>query len=137
MDKLNCDQFQIAILDLSGTETPSDALFGALLRGCTSALTHLNLARNPFRYKKYSDCFRFIINQHCIFSSKKAKDIPSTFKQFFASTLSLQYINLSHCKLPAEGNLLRHNSFFGSYHLYLNSPLFEYSIETLTSWACL
>ncbi|TRY74733.1 hypothetical protein TCAL_01606 [Tigriopus californicus] len=79
----------VAILDLSNTEIPLDSLFGALVRGCTSALTHLNLARNPF-------------------SSKKAKEIPSTFKQFFATTLSLQYLNLSHTKFPAEAlkNLL-------------------------------
>lgn len=73
----------IAILDLSATETPLDALFGALVRGCTSALTHLNLSRNPF-------------------SSKKAKEIPASFKQFFAGTLVLQYLNMAHCKMPAE-----------------------------------
>ncbi|QQP32283.1 Uncharacterized protein FKW44_024178, partial [Caligus rogercresseyi] len=79
----------VAILDISSTETPLDILFNALVRGCTSSLTHLNLSRNPF-------------------SSKKAKDIPEAFKQFFATTLSLQYVNLSHCKLPAEAlkNLL-------------------------------
>ena len=73
----------IAILDISSTETPLDVLFGALVRGCTAALTHLNLSRNPF-------------------SSKKAKEIPGAFKQFFASTLVLQYLNMAHCKLPPE-----------------------------------
>ncbi len=74
----------IAILDLSATETPLDVLFGALVRGCTAALTHLNLSRNPF-------------------ASKKAKgDIPAAYKQFFAGTLVLQYVNMSHCRMPAE-----------------------------------
>ncbi|XP_040574812.1 F-actin-uncapping protein LRRC16A isoform X1 [Lepeophtheirus salmonis] len=79
----------VAILDISSTDTPLDILFNALVRGCTSSLTHLNLSRNPF-------------------SSKKAKDVPEAFKQFFATTLSLQYVNLSHCKLPADAlkNLL-------------------------------
>ncbi len=73
----------IAILDISATETPLDVLFGALVRGCVTALTHLNLSRNHF-------------------SSKKAKEIPAAFKQFFASTLVLQYLNMSHCKVPPE-----------------------------------
>lgn len=73
----------VAILDISSTETPLDVLFSALVRGCTTSLTHLNLSRNPF-------------------SSKKAKEIPGAFKQFFASTLVLQYLNMSHCKMPPE-----------------------------------
>ena len=34
--------------------------------------------------------------------------MPPTFKQFFATTLSLQYLNMSHCKIPPEAlkNLL-------------------------------
>lgn len=74
----------LAILDLSNTETPLELLFPALVRGCTTALTHLNMSRNPFS------------------TSKKAKDVPPTFKQFFATTLSLQYLNMSFCKLPPE-----------------------------------
>lgn len=79
----------IAILDISNTDAPLDVFFAALVRGCTSSLTHLNMSRNPF-------------------SSKKAKEVPSAFKQFFASTLSLQYLNMSHCKLPPDAlkNLL-------------------------------
>ena len=85
----------VSILDISSTDTPLDMLFGALLRGCTTALTHLNLSRNPFSYQTKK--------------IKEGKDnIPSAFKQFFASTLALQYINVSYCKLPAEAlkNLL-------------------------------
>jgi len=74
----------VAILDLSSAETPLDALFGALVHGCVASLTHLNLSRN-------------------VFSSKKSKgEIPPAFKQFFAATRSLQYLNLSQCKLPSE-----------------------------------
>ena len=29
-------------------------------------------------------------------------EIPATFKQFFAATLALKYLNLSHCKLPID-----------------------------------
>jgi hypothetical protein len=34
--------------------------------------------------------------------------VPPTFKQFFATTLSLQYLNMSYCKLPPDAlkNLL-------------------------------
>ena len=74
----------LAILDLSNTDTPLELLFPALVRGSVTALTHLNLSRNPFS------------------TSKKTKDVPITFKQFFATTLSLQYLNMSHCKIPPE-----------------------------------
>jgi hypothetical protein len=80
----------LAILDLSNTETPLELLFPSLVRGCTTALTHLNLSRNPFS------------------SSKKAKDVPPAFKQFFAATLAMQYLNMSYCKIPPDAlkNLL-------------------------------
>ena len=74
----------VSILDLSSTDVPSEILFSALVRGCTQHLSHLNLARNPFLTKKSKG------------------DIPSTFKQFFANTLGLKYLNLSHCKLPID-----------------------------------
>ncbi|XP_026675435.1 F-actin-uncapping protein LRRC16A isoform X3 [Ceratina calcarata] len=70
-------------LDLSGTDTTLECLFGALLRGCATNLVHLNVARNSF-------------------SSKKTKEIPPSFKQFFTATLSLKYLNISCCKLPME-----------------------------------
>ena len=74
----------LTILDLSATDTPIDQLFGALIRGCLMSLTHLNLAKNPFS------------------ASKKAKEITPAFKQFFAGTMVLQYVNVSHCKLPPD-----------------------------------
>ncbi|KAL7637106.1 UNVERIFIED_CONTAM: hypothetical protein RMT77_012864 [Armadillidium vulgare] len=70
-------------LDLSATECAIDAVFGALLRGCTSNLSHLNLSRNGF-------------------GNKKTKEMFPSFKQYFTSTIALANLNLSHCKLPAD-----------------------------------
>ncbi|XP_023724032.1 F-actin-uncapping protein LRRC16A isoform X2 [Cryptotermes secundus] len=76
-------------LDISGTDTALETIFGALLRGCATNLVHLNVARN-------------------VFSFKKTKEVPPSFKQFFTSTLSLKHLNMSFCKLPLEAlkNLL-------------------------------
>lgn len=64
-------------------------MFGALLRGCSTHLSHLNVSHNSF-------------------GTKKSKEIPPSFKQFFTSTLSLKHLNVSCCKIPAEAlkNLL-------------------------------
>ena len=78
----------ISILDLSNTEIPSELLFSALVRGCTQHLSHLNLSRIPFVAKKSKG------------------DVPAAFKQFFATSLCLKYLNLSHSKLP--GDALKH-----------------------------
>ncbi|CAG9816136.1 unnamed protein product [Phaedon cochleariae] len=76
-------------IDISSTDIILENLFGALVRGCTTNLVHLNICRNPF-------------------SSKKHKEAPISLKQFFSSTLNLKYLNMSHCKLPQEAlkNLL-------------------------------
>ncbi|CAL4061396.1 unnamed protein product, partial [Meganyctiphanes norvegica] len=70
-------------LDLSQTECAIDAVFGALLRGCTSSLANLNLSRNSF-------------------GSKKSREMLPSFKQYFTSTLALKTLQLSQCKLPAD-----------------------------------
>ncbi|KAK3878025.1 hypothetical protein Pcinc_017305 [Petrolisthes cinctipes] len=70
-------------LDLSSTECAIDALFGALLRGCTSSLAHLILSRNGF-------------------GSKKSREMLPSFKQYFTSTLALKTLTLCQCKLPAD-----------------------------------
>jgi hypothetical protein len=70
-------------VDISGTDVILESLFGALVRGCTTNLVHLNISRNPF-------------------SSKKSKEAPISFKKFFSTTLNLKYLNMSHCKLPQE-----------------------------------
>ncbi|KYB28825.1 Leucine-rich repeat-containing protein 16A-like Protein [Tribolium castaneum] len=76
-------------VDISSTDVILENLFGALVRGCTTNLVHLNISKNPF-------------------SSKKSKEAPISFKQFFSTTLNLKYLNMSHCKLPQEAlkNLL-------------------------------
>ena len=74
----------ISILDLSSTDIPSEILFSALVRGCTVHLSHLNLARNHF-------------------SARKSKgEVPASFKQFFATSLCLKYLNMSLGKLPVD-----------------------------------
>lgn len=73
----------IEYLDISKTDTTLESLFGALLRGCSTHLLHLNVAHNSF-------------------STKKGKEIPPSFKQFFTSSLSLKHLNISNCKLPLE-----------------------------------
>ncbi|CAB0004660.1 unnamed protein product [Nesidiocoris tenuis] len=85
----------IVHLDISNTETVLDSVFGALLRGCSTSLARLNVSRNSFSH-------------HGGTSSKKSKEMPPSFKQFFTSALRLEYLNVSHCKLPMEAlkNLL-------------------------------
>uniref|UniRef100_A0A1B0CTE4 CARMIL C-terminal domain-containing protein n=1 Tax=Lutzomyia longipalpis TaxID=7200 RepID=A0A1B0CTE4_LUTLO len=70
-------------LNISATDTTLENLFGALLRGCGTHLAHLNVSHNSF-------------------NTKKGKEIPPSFKQFFTSSLSLKHINISYCKLPME-----------------------------------
>lgn len=70
-------------LDLSGTDCAVDTLFGALLHGCCTHLTYLNLTRNAF-------------------SHKKGKDALPSFRQFFSSTFSLAHVSLSGIKLPLD-----------------------------------
>ncbi|XP_018918250.2 LOW QUALITY PROTEIN: F-actin-uncapping protein LRRC16A [Bemisia tabaci] len=79
----------ITHLDISRTDCPLETVFGALLRGCSTNLAFLNVSHN-------------------VFSTKKSKELPPSFKQFFISTLSLKHINMSYCKLPLDAlkNLL-------------------------------
>uniref|UniRef100_A0A1W7RDS3 F-actin-uncapping protein LRRC16A n=2 Tax=Crotalinae TaxID=8710 RepID=A0A1W7RDS3_AGKCO len=70
-------------LDLSNTECALDMVFGALLHGCLQHLAILNLSRT-------------------VFSHRKSKEIPPSFKQFFSSSLALMQINLSGTKLAPE-----------------------------------
>uniref|UniRef100_A0AAG5D3H5 CARMIL C-terminal domain-containing protein n=1 Tax=Anopheles atroparvus TaxID=41427 RepID=A0AAG5D3H5_ANOAO len=70
-------------LDISRTDTTLESVFGALLRGCATHLLHLNVSHNNF-------------------GTKKGKEIPPSFKQFFTSSLSLKHLNIASCKLPLE-----------------------------------
>ncbi|KAK2104000.1 Capping protein, Arp2/3 and myosin-I linker protein 3 [Saguinus oedipus] len=63
--------------------TSPPQLLGALLHGCCSHLTYLNLARNS-----------------C--SHRKSREAPPAFKQFFSSSYTLSHVNLSATKLPLE-----------------------------------
>ncbi|XP_029446652.1 F-actin-uncapping protein LRRC16A isoform X1 [Rhinatrema bivittatum] len=73
----------IVHLDLSNTECALDMVCTALLRGCLQHLAVLNLSRT-------------------VFSHRKGKEVPQSFKQFFSSSLALMQINLSGTKLPSE-----------------------------------
>ncbi|XP_049620900.1 F-actin-uncapping protein LRRC16A isoform X2 [Suncus etruscus] len=73
----------IVHLDLSNTECSLDMVCGALLRGCLQYLAVLNVSRT-------------------VFSHRKGKEVPLSFKQFFSSSLALVQINLSGTKLSPE-----------------------------------
>ncbi|XP_076429176.1 F-actin-uncapping protein LRRC16A isoform X19 [Peromyscus maniculatus bairdii] len=73
----------IVHLDLSNTECSLDMVCSALLRGCLQCLAVLNLSRS-------------------VFSHRKGKEVPLSFKQFFSSSLALMQINLSGTKLAPE-----------------------------------
>uniref|UniRef100_A0A8C4WND0 Capping protein regulator and myosin 1 linker 3 n=1 Tax=Gopherus evgoodei TaxID=1825980 RepID=A0A8C4WND0_9SAUR len=70
-------------LELSGTDCAVDVLFGALLHGCCTRLSYLNLSRNTF-------------------SHRKAKDSQLSFKQFFSSAYALNHVSLSGTKMPLD-----------------------------------
>ncbi|XP_073751075.1 capping protein, Arp2/3 and myosin-I linker protein 3 isoform X5 [Callorhinus ursinus] len=94
-------------LDLAGTDCAIDLLLGALLHGCCSHLTYLNLARNS-----------------C--SHRKGREAPPAFKQFFSSAYTLSHVNLSATRLPLEAfrallQGLSLNSHLSDLHLDLSS----------------
>jgi hypothetical protein len=62
---------------------------------------------------------------HNNFGTKKGKEIPPSFKQFFTSSLSLKHLNIASCKIPLEA--LKHlllglacNESTAGLHLDLN-----------------
>ncbi|XP_078270786.1 F-actin-uncapping protein LRRC16A-like [Rhinoraja longicauda] len=73
----------IAHLDLSNTDCALDMVCAALLRGCCQHLASLHLCKS-------------------IFSHRKGKEIPQSFKMFFSSSHALKHVNLSGTKLPPE-----------------------------------
>ncbi|XP_066547611.1 F-actin-uncapping protein LRRC16A isoform X2 [Amia ocellicauda] len=73
----------LSTLDLSNTDCSLDLVCAALLRGCLQKLSVLNLSKS-------------------VFSHRKGKDIPPSFKHFFSSALALTSINVSGTKLPPE-----------------------------------
>ncbi|KAF2345111.1 Leucine-rich repeat [Trinorchestia longiramus] len=94
----------LTTLDLSGTDCAVDALFGALLRGCTTHLATLKLSRNNFSVGGGSSGGGSggggVVGGGG--GGKKSREMLPSFKQFFTSTLALKTISLAHCKLPPD-----------------------------------
>ncbi|GAB5572728.1 capping protein [Prionailurus iriomotensis] len=108
-------------LDLAGTDCAIDLLLGALLHGCCSHLTYLNLARNSCSHR--SLC-------------RKGREAPPAFKQFFSSTYTLSHVNLSATRLPLEAlrallQGLSLNSHLSDLHLDLSSCERSFSASSM------
>ncbi|XP_053359659.1 capping protein, Arp2/3 and myosin-I linker protein 3 isoform X2 [Clarias gariepinus] len=70
-------------LDLSGTDCAVESLFGALLRGCCTDLSYLNLSKNSF-------------------SQRKVKETLPTVRQFFSSVFNLSHFSMASVKMPPD-----------------------------------
>ncbi|XP_041104000.1 F-actin-uncapping protein LRRC16A-like isoform X2 [Polyodon spathula] len=73
----------LTVLDVSNSDCALDMVCGALLRGCLQHLAVLNFSKT-------------------VFSHRKGKDVPPSFKQFFSSSVALSNISMSGTKLPPE-----------------------------------
>ncbi|XP_055732333.1 F-actin-uncapping protein LRRC16A isoform X1 [Salvelinus fontinalis] len=73
----------LALLDLSHSDCCLDQVCTSLLRGSLKHLSVLNMSKT-------------------VFSSRRSKDVPHSFKQFFGTALALRSVNLSGTKLPLE-----------------------------------
>ncbi|KAJ8334475.1 hypothetical protein SKAU_G00401140 [Synaphobranchus kaupii] len=73
----------LTTLDLSNTDCSLDLLCASLLRGSLEHLSVLNVSKS-------------------VFSHRKGKEVPPTFKGFFSSALALRSITVSGTKLPPE-----------------------------------
>ncbi|TDH03693.1 hypothetical protein EPR50_G00144660 [Perca flavescens] len=79
LSHLNC----LETLDLSNSDCSLEQVCASLLRGSLKHLSVLNLSKS-------------------VFSHRKCKEIPSSFKQFFSSALALSSVSLSGTRLPLE-----------------------------------
>uniref|UniRef100_A0A3Q3XF12 CARMIL C-terminal domain-containing protein n=1 Tax=Mola mola TaxID=94237 RepID=A0A3Q3XF12_MOLML len=70
-------------LDLSNSDCSLEQVCASLLRGSLKHLCVLNMSKT-------------------VFSHRKCKDIPSSFKQFFSCAQALSSVSLSGTRLPAE-----------------------------------
>ncbi|CAB1420744.1 unnamed protein product, partial [Pleuronectes platessa] len=70
-------------LDLSNSDCSLDQVCSSLLRGSLKHLSVLNMSKT-------------------VFSHRKCKEIPSSFKQFFSSSQALSSVSLSGTRLPLE-----------------------------------
>ncbi|XP_063169171.1 capping protein, Arp2/3 and myosin-I linker protein 2 [Candoia aspera] len=94
-------------LDLSGSDCALDMVFSALAGGCCINLTHLNLCKNVYSYKK-------------------SRGDPLAISQFFSQASGLQHVSLSGTKLPSEAlrallQALANNTQLKNLHLDLSS----------------
>ncbi|NXD72165.1 CARL2 protein, partial [Eolophus roseicapillus] len=63
--------------------SPPRQLFGALVHGCHTSLTHLDLSKN-------------------VYSHKRVKTTSSGIKEFFSQACALRHVSLAGTKLPAD-----------------------------------
>nr|XP_061786862.1 F-actin-uncapping protein LRRC16A-like isoform X2 [Nerophis lumbriciformis] len=71
------------LLDLSCTDCSLEQTSACLLQGCLKHLQLLNMSKT-------------------VFSHRKCKEVPASFKQFFSSCLALSSVNMSGTRLPSE-----------------------------------
>ncbi|XP_059156102.1 F-actin-uncapping protein LRRC16A-like isoform X2 [Physella acuta] len=74
----------LSYLDVSNTDCALDTLCDPLLRGCPNLKT-LKASKTTFTHKKSREVI-----------------VPQSWKQFFATTCCLEYVDFSYCKLPPE-----------------------------------
>ncbi|KAG7466520.1 F-actin-uncapping LRRC16A-like isoform X1 [Solea senegalensis] len=70
-------------LDLSNSDCSLEPVCASLLRGSLKRLSVLNMSK-------------------CVFSNRKCKEIPASFKQFFSCAQALSSVSLSGTRLPLE-----------------------------------
>lgn len=70
-------------LDLSNSDCSLEQVCSSLLKGCLKHLSVLNMSK-------------------CVFSHRKCREVPTGFKLFFSSALSLSSVSLSGTKLPLD-----------------------------------
>ncbi|KAM6968132.1 F-actin-uncapping protein LRRC16A-like [Aplochiton taeniatus] len=73
----------LVTLDLSNTDCSLDQVCSALLRGSVQHLSVLNVSKS-------------------VFTHRKGKEVPPSFKHFFSSAESLSSVTLAGTKLPPE-----------------------------------
>ncbi|CAB1320940.1 unnamed protein product [Coregonus sp. 'balchen'] len=73
----------LVTLDLSNSDCCLDQVCTSLLRGSLKHLSVLNMSKS-------------------VFSHRRSKDVPHSFKEFFGTALALSSVNLSGTKLPLE-----------------------------------
>ncbi|XP_057683271.1 F-actin-uncapping protein LRRC16A-like [Corythoichthys intestinalis] len=73
----------LEVLDLSCSDCSLEQTSASLLKGCLKRLRVLNMSKT-------------------LFSHRKCKEVPASFKQFFSLSQALSSVNVSGCRLPPE-----------------------------------